>query len=107
MPRRKYPSVFKHGGARKGVAYQRERVRVEMQLAAGGEGEFPLWAVAWQWGLRPRNLYFRPLRHRIPYVIGPKDGPPGRQVWIPKSSLPRIKAMIWKLPHVMKMSGCI
>ncbi len=91
---------FRRGGPRKGLAYEVERVRVRMQLAAGGEQRFPLWAVAVRFGLHPRNLYFRLRRHHVPYVIGPKDGSPGRQVWISESSLPLIGAMVWKLPRM-------
>lgn len=56
--------------------------------------------VAKQFRLSQRNLSFRLRRHNIPYRIGPKDGSPGRQVWVPESSVPLIAEAVWKLSHV-------
>ncbi len=87
---------FTHGGPRKGLPYQMERVRVATQHIPELGRSLPLSAVAVRLLIAPRNLYFRLRRHKIPYVLGPKDGRPGRQVWIPESSLERIAALVWK-----------
>ena len=89
---------FSRGGPRKGVAYEVELVKAALRGRVPEEACYPLRAVAVRFLLHPRNLYFRLRRHRIPYLIGPSDRPPGRQVMIPLSSLPLLQGVIWRLP---------
>src|SRR5574337_80809 len=96
---------FSHGGPRKGVKWEEEQTRVALQRAGFEEQQFALWIVAKHLRVAPRNLYFRLRRHKIPYTIGPMNGPPGRQVYIPESSMPRVVEVVFrkairKLSHV-------
>src|SRR5574337_451444 len=93
---RKSAKGFSHGGPRRGIKWEEEQARVALQRAGLEEQQFPLWIVARQLRIDPRNLYFRLRRHRIPYWIGPKDGPPGRQAYLPESSMEPLLDVLWK-----------
>ena len=59
----------------------------------------PLSALAILFGVNRTNLYFRVRRHKIPYIIGPKLFGSGEEMRLPRSSLPLLEAIIWKLPR--------
>src|SRR5574337_1705283 len=84
---RKSAKGFSHGGPRRGVKWEEEQTRVALRRAGLEEQQFALWIVAKQLRIAQRNLYFRLRRHKIPYTIGPMEGPPGRQVYVPESSM--------------------
>ncbi len=99
LNRRKRPSGFAHGGARKGVAYELERAMTMLRETREYRTSVPLSVLAILFGVDRTNLYFRVRRHKIPYIIGPKPFGRGEEMRLPRSSLPLLEAIIWKLPR--------
>jgi len=100
--RRRRPSLFTHGGPRKGVTYDLLCLLADSPGLRAYRDSYPLRLVAAAWGLTPTNLYYRLYRHKIPYVVGPGYGG-RREVRVPAASLPAVEAML--LGHLIGRGG--
>ena len=95
---------FTHGGPRKGVMYEVARLDAMVPEIREFTQAIPLCIVAVRMLTSPRNLYFRVRRHKIPYLIGPKDSRPGFQVWLPLASIEQLVPLMFRRQRTLPAS---